>query len=252
MRTPRVYNTEGIVLRQTRLGEADKLVCLYTPGMGKLRAVARGAYRLRSKLAGHVEPLTHSAFLIAQGQSLDVISQAQTLQSFLPLRQDLWRTACALYVAELVYQFTPEGAENYPLYRLLQNTLGWLGEAPTLEPTLRYFEMQLLEALGYRPQLYSCVSCHNPLEPQAHLFSPSGGGVLCPGCRSAEPLSSPISLNALKVMRLLQKGEYAPAARLRLEPGLARELERLMRGYLRYLLEKEIKSTGFLDRLRET
>ena len=247
---PKVYKTEAIIIRQARLGEADEIITLFTPNLGKLRAVAKGARRPRSKLGGHLEPLTHSALMLAQGQTLDIITQGQTINSFMALRQDLWRTTCALYAAELVDQFTEERAESYPIYKLLLETLGRLEKEPNPELALRHFELRLLDVLGYRPELHTCLRCQKPLEPTTNCFSASGGGVLCPGCSASEPVVRPISVNALKVLRFLQAQDFPAASRLRLEPELAIEVESILREYIRYLLEREVKSVAFMDRLR--
>jgi DNA repair protein RecO (recombination protein O) len=119
------------------------------------------------------------------------------------------------------------------------------------ELVLRYFELNLLEQVGYRPQLLMCVSCHSPLESATGSFSPGAGGMLCPDCAQSQPLNYPVSVNGLKVLRLLQDSDYNIASRLKMNPELSSELERLMRSYLRYLLEREVKSTAWLDTLRE-
>jgi len=248
MAAPRVYKTTAIVLRQRRLGEADKILTLYTPNLGKLDAVAKGVRRPKSKLAGHVEPLTHSTFLLARGRELDIVTQAQTLEVFRPLRESLERTGRALYVAELVDRFTPERQESYPVFRLLLETLRRLAGEERLDIVLRFFEMRLLDHLGYRPQLERCVACDRPLEPVANNWSVESGGVVCPDCGPA----SPLSLNALKMMRLLQKGNYGDVARVRVTPALGAELERHLRQYLLYVLERDIRSVRFLDTLRRS
>jgi len=251
MPRPRVYKTEAIVLKRTNLGEADSIITFYTPNLGKIRAVAKGVRRPKSKLGGHLDLLTQSSLLLAQGQNLDIITQSQTIESFLPLRSDLWRTSCAIYLLELVDQFTAEQVENYPIYKLLQTTLLWLCEAHSSELVLRYFELHLLSHLGYQPELYQCLNCRSPLAPERNLFSASGGGVICPNCAKKEQLVRPISTDAIKVMRFLPKNDFTSASRLQVSPDLTRELEQLMRAYIRYLLEREVKSVGFLDRLRE-
>lgn len=251
MTVPRVYKTEAIVLKQHKLGEADKILTLYTPRLGKIRAVAKGVRRPKSKLGGHVELLTRSSMMLARGRNLDIVTQSQTIDSFLPLRTDLWRTSCALYLTELTDQFTAEHAENYSVYRLLLNTLRWLGEARDEELLLRYFELHLLDYSGYRPQLQQCLSCKSPLKPVTNFFSVSGGGVLCPDCGNSELIVQTISINALKAMRFLQNNRYPVARRLRVSSSLSQEFERLMRDYIRYRLEREVKSTAFLDLLRQ-
>lgn len=255
MPPPRVYKTVAIVLRQRKLGEADKIVILYTPNHGKLDAVAKGVRRPTSKLAGHVEPLTYSSFLLAQGRELDIVTQVQTIEAFTALREDLERTSHAIYVAELVDRFTPERQEAYPIFHLLLETLWRLAEREDLETSVRFFEMRLLEELGYRPQLDRCVSCGAALKPETNYWHAAAGGVRCPACGANEPLSAPaethpLSLNALKVLRLLQRGPFDEAARVRMPPPLALEVERHLREYIRYVLERDVRSAAFVETLR--
>ena len=250
MPRPRVYKTAAIVLRQRKLGEADKILTLYTPNYGKLDAVAKGVRRPTSKLAGHVEPLTYSSFLLAQGRELDIVTQAQTIEAFTPLREQLERTGHALYAAELVDRSTPERQEAYPVFRLLLETLRRLAQRDDLETCVRFFEMQLLDELGYRPQLDRCVGCEAPLKPETNYWHAGGGGVLSPTCAAGEPLAQPLSLNALKVLRLLQRGPFPEAGRVRLPPSLAAEVEQHLRDYIRYLLERDVRSAAFVETLR--
>jgi len=237
------------VLKHADLGEADRLLTLYTADQGKIKALVKGARKLTSKLAGYVEPLTHCSLMLAQGRNMDTITQAQIIESFPLIRNDLRRIAQASYLVELVDAFTPERVSNYPIYTLLLNSLRWLSKTSRVEILFRYFELQLLGYLGYRPQLQECLNCRAKLEPVENFFSASGGGMLCPNCAHTEPVVQPLSVNALKVMRLLQDGDYTTAFRLRLTPELSQELERVLQGYISYLLERELKSTEFLDRL---
>jgi DNA repair protein RecO (recombination protein O) len=187
--------------------------------------------------------------LLAWGQSLDIVSQGQAIESFLPLHDDLWRASWAVYAAELVDKFTPEGQENFPIFRLLLNTLHQLCLTHEGELILRYFELHLVDHLGYRPQLQRCLSCDSPLHPTLNFFSPSGG-VLCPHCRHREAITYPLSLNALKTLRFLQRSDYSAATQLRINSELSLELKQIMQGYISYLLEAKVKSAERLNRLR--
>jgi len=260
--TSRSYQTQGIILKQTKLGEFDKIVTIYTPEFGKLKAVAKGACRPKSKLGGNVEPLTHSLLLLAKGRNLDIVTQSQTINGFLALKSDIWRMACGLYFLELIDSFTVEGGENRLLFDLLLDILNQLNELDSNEIALRYFELHLLHHLGYRPQLRRCVSCDSPLKPVVNFFSPSKGGLLCPDCNSEEnhrygqiePMSLkpslPLSVRALKVLRLWQSCDYATARRVRVKPELSSELERVLCEYIRYILQRELKSLTWLKELR--
>ena len=263
MDTPRNYQTQGIILKQTKLGEFDKIVTIYTPEFGKLKAVAKGACRPKSKLGGNVEPLTHSLMLLAKGRNLDIITQSQTTNGFQALKSDLWRMACGLYILELIDSFTVEGSENRPLFDLLVDILSRLSEPDSNEAILRYFELHLLHYLGYRPQLHRCVSCDSPIKPVVNFFSPSKGGLLCPNCNAQENRSYehietgslkpslPISVAALKVLRLWQSCDYANAMRVRVKPELSYELERVLCEYIRYILQRELKSLTWLKELKK-
>ena len=251
MSKPRTYQTEAIIIKKVKLGEADRILTLYTPHLGKIQAVAKGVRRPKSKMAGHLELLTHSQVSLARGRNLDTITGSQTINSFLPLKSDLWLTSCALYATELVDQFTADQIENYPSFQLLLETMHRLCQAGDNDLVLRYFELHLLNEVGYRPQLGQCVSCRLPLEPITNSFCPSAGGMLCPKCSQRQPLSYPLSLNALKVLRLLQGSDYGVVSKLKVTPELSRELEQVVRRYLKYLLEREVKSAAWLDSLRE-
>ncbi len=123
MPKPRNYQTEAIIIKKTKLGEADRILTLYTPALGKIQAVAKGVRRPRSKLSGHLELLTHSLVSLARGRNLDTITGSQTISSFLPLKSDLGLASYALYAIELVNQFTAYHIENLHLFRLLLVTL---------------------------------------------------------------------------------------------------------------------------------
>ena len=251
MSKPRNYQTEAIIIKKIKLGEADRILSLYTPHLGKMRAVAKGVRRPRSKMAGHLELLTHSQVSLARGRNLDTITGSQTINSFLPLKSDLQLTSQALYAVELIDQFTADNVENYPLFQLLLETMHNLCQGNNNELILRYFELHLLNLVGYRPQLQQCVSCRSLLKAITNSFSPSAGGVLCPSCRQSQILTYPLSVNALKVLRFLQSSDYDTSSQLKINLELSQELEGVMRNYLKYLLEREVKSVAWLDTLRE-
>jgi DNA repair protein RecO (recombination protein O) len=249
-RPPRIYRTEAIVLRQRRLGEADRIVTFFSPQLCKIDAVAKGVRKQTSRKAGHLEPLSWTSLLLATGQNLDIITQSETVESFLPVREDLQRLARGLYVCELVDRSTGERVENYPVFRLLAETLRRLAGSDAIDLAVRFFELHLLEELGYRPRLGVCVSCSGALTPVTNGFSPALGGVVCPACWQSSPGLLRLSVTCLKLLRLLQSGRFEDAARLRIGPDLATELESVLRGYLRYVLERSPRSLDFVEAVR--
>jgi len=251
MSKPRSYQTEAIIIKKVKLGEADRILTLYTPHLGKIQAVAKGVRRPRSKMSGHLELLTHSLVSLARGRNLDTITGTRTINSFLPLKSDLWLTSCGLYCSELVNQFTADHVEDYPLFQLLLETMQHLCGAEDNELVLRYFELHLLNEVGYRPQLQQCVFCRLPLKATINSFCPSAGGMLCPDCSQSQPLARPVSVDGQKVLRWLQNSDYDTVSKKKINPELSHEIEGVMRDYLKYLLEREVKSAAWLDILRE-
>ncbi len=126
MHRDRTYRTDAIVLRRADFGEADRLLTVFTPHRGKLKLIAKGARKPTSRKSGHVELFSLGQFFVAVGRELDIVTQAETTESFLPLREDLLRTTYAYYLAELADAFTAERDENRPLFELLKDGFGWL------------------------------------------------------------------------------------------------------------------------------
>lgn len=246
----RLYRTEGVVLRRTDFGEADRLLVIFTPGLGKLRVLAKGVRKVPSRKAGHVEPFMRTQFLIARGRNLDIVTQAEAVDTYLGLREDLLRATYAFYMVELVDAFTKEGEENQALYSLLVGGLARLaaGDDPAL--LARFFELRLLTFVGYRPELQRCVSCGKQHEPARVYFSPADGGARCQPCGREAADVVELSLNAFKVLRYLQGSEYEAVVGLRLRSGTAREVQAVLHRYLTYVLERNLKSVSFLSMLQ--
>jgi DNA repair protein RecO (recombination protein O) len=250
MKPERVYQAEAIVLRQFKLGEADKVLTIYTREYGKFRAIAKGVRKPGSRKSGHLDLLTAVQVQLAHGRTFDIITQAQASEMFLPLKSDLDRLSRGLYVAELLDAFTDERMTGRALYDLTLGTLQRLSGDEPPATTLRYFELQLVHLLGWQPELHRCPACATSLQPDAGFFHAASGGVVCPECARSRSGIQRISLPAFKVMRLWQDSPWETARRVRLETSLEAELERLLRHYLRYLLERDLKSADFLDRVR--
>ena len=246
----RTLRVEAVVLRHIDWGEADRLLWLFTKEFGKLRVVAKGVRRARSRKAGHLEPFTRVNLLLARGRELPLITQVETLEPYLALRDDLMRLTCASYLVELVDRFTYEEGENQQIYRLIIDSLSRLSQPTDLDMVARYYEMRLLDFLGFRPQLFSCAHCGTEIQPVNQYFSSQQGGVLCPNCGPQVNGSMPISMPALKYLRHYQRSSFAEAARAVLTPSLNHELEMVMQHYLTYLLERGLNTPPFLRRVR--
>jgi DNA repair protein RecO (recombination protein O) len=249
-RTERLYRVEAIVIRRRDWGEADRLLTLYTRERGKLQAVAKGARKPTSRKAGHIELFTRTRLLVARSRSIDIITQAETIDAYRPLRDSLEASTLAHYFAELLDRFTGEEEADQALFDLLSLALTWLCEADDLRLVSRYYELHLLDLAGFRPQLHHCPSCDNKLEPEGSFFSPMHGGVLCPNCGRDHRDADSLSLIAFKVLRYGQTRDWDHFRRLRLTPALHIEVERVLYRYLLFVLERNLKAVDFLHQLR--
>ena len=244
------YRTEGIVLRRSDFGEADRLLTLFTRDHGKVRAIAKGARKPQSRKTGHVELFMRSNFLIAAGRNLDIITQAEIIEVYEGLRNDLVRTTYAATLVELLDQFTAEEDVNRGLYDLLTQALRWLSTSDNLLLIARFFELRLLRLTGYQPELFRCVASGETIEEEDQYFSDELGGLIKPENRRADRRARPISGRVVKVLRYLQTRSWETVQHLRLRRELHRELEDAIYPYLTYQLERQLKSVDFLNRLR--
>ncbi len=197
-----------------------------------------------------MEPLNHCSIMLARGRSLDIISGCDTLETFMPLRANLWLMSCGLYVAELTDRLGVEGTENRSLFQLLLNTLRSLSDGVHPGIALRYFDFRSMACSGYLPEIWRCVACGCALEMGSHQFSAPAGGLLCPDCAPALSSLQMISVNAIKVLRFFSRNDFSAIARLKLKPDVMREIEVVMQNYVTYVLDQEVNSAKWLNKLR--
>jgi DNA repair protein RecO (recombination protein O) len=245
----RSIRTEAVVLRHSDWGEADRLLWLYSRELGKVQAIGKGLRKPRSRKAGHLEPFTRVVLQMARGRDMWIITQVDTVDAYLPLREELFRVGYASYIVELLDRFTYEEGENPSLYRLLTDTLSRLSRESDPFLPVRYYEIRLLDLLGFRPQLFNCSICGAEIAAQDQYFSASQGGAVCPGCDGKTTGTLPIRMESLKYLRHFQRSRYMEAARARPSPEVKQELESLIQQYLTYLLERGLNSPAFLRRL---
>jgi DNA repair protein RecO (recombination protein O) len=257
MSRSRLYSTEAIVLRRNDYGEADRLLTLMTPHLGKLRVMAKGARKITSRKAGHIELFTRTNLLIAKGRTFDIVSQAELIETYRLLREDMQRGSLAHYFCELVDQFGQEDNEDEALFDLLANGLRWLCDAPDAKLAARHFELKLLTLSGYEPRLFRCALTDAPLEADqpsnsnVHLtaFSPQQGGVLCNAAARQAREAVLLTPSALNLLRALQTKSFEAIRELQVSDDLHNQIERTMQRYMNFVLERAPKSALLLKQL---
>jgi len=245
------YRARAFVLRRHDLGEADRIVTLYTREHGKRRAVAKGVRKPQSRLAGHIELFSLVDTYLVVGANLDVLTQATALTTYQQLAADLERFAQASWAAETLDRLTPEAEADSYLFDIFESALGRIATARRPGLHLRQFELLALDRAGYRPRLEICVTCGGQLEETTNRFAPQAGGVVCPKCLP-DGMSMPVSPRALKSMRWLLAEKPGSAGRLRTDGELEAELEKLLKAYLTAVVGSGFRSADLLERVRFT
>ena len=240
-----LYRETGVVLRTMRLGEADRIVTFLTAGRGKVRAVAKGVRKTKSRFGGRLEPMNHLSLLFYEGRSgLDIVTQADTLEQFRVVREDLDRLAKATSLLEVADQVAQEHQAASRLYTMLLGALRALSAAdgPLLVPA---FFLKVLSLEGFHPVLDGCAGCES-VTAELVAFDVAEGGALCRVC--AGRLSAvALSADGLALVRRILGGDLASA--LREPPARATaEVDRLATKSLEHHLERRLRSVTVLDR----
>jgi DNA repair protein RecO (recombination protein O) len=229
-----LYRDEGVVLRTIRLGEADRIVTLMTKEHGKVRAVAKGVRRTTSKFGARLEPLSHVALLCWQGRELDIVNQAEVIDAFRTVREDLDRMAKAFTLLEVVDQLSQEHHASPRLYDMLVGALRTLADvdAALLVPG---FLLKALAFDGSAPVVDRCVTCG--ATDGLVAFDLLEGGVLCRTCRRGRSVSPA----AIDVLRAVLGGGLADALRMPDGP-LADEVGALATEAMEVHLDRRLRS----------
>lgn len=237
-----MYRCRGVVLRTYKLGESDRIVVVVTDTHGKVRAVAKGVRRTKSRLGARLEPMTHVSLLLHEGRELDTVSQAEAVDHFRALREDFDRLTHASTLIEAVDHVAQERKADPRLYEMLVGALRVLNDrdAPAL---VGAFFWKLLAHEGYEPSLDACASCATAVAPDAaHGFDASGAGVLCRSCahgRFAVP-------GAVELVRRTLRGGLNGVLAV---PNSAsvHEMERLGLLALEHVLERRLRSPRIFE-----
>lgn len=236
---PGLYKDEGIVLKTIKLGEADRIVTIFTRGHGKVRAVAKGVRRTKSRFGGRLEPFTLVELMIYRGRNLDTITSADILDHFKGVRDDYSSYTCACALAELVEKITEERERAFSTYALLLGGLQTLarGRGETVVPA---FLVKLLSVSGYHPSLSVCAGCRRSSDLGG--FSPSMGGAVCRDCWGVDEDAFRLPTDRIALLATLLNSDFGASA----DVGATIEVTQALRRYAEYHLERPLRSLQLL------
>jgi DNA repair protein RecO (recombination protein O) len=236
-----LYRCNGIVLRTYPLGEADRIVSFITDTRGKVRAVAKGVRKTKSRIGARLEPGTQVSLLMFQSRGeLDIVSQADTINPHRKIREDLDRLTHAASLLEAVDLLSQEGQEDSKLYGMLAGALNALDTADSALIVAAFY-WRVLAHEGFEPSLDVCVRCG--AEDDLAGFDAPGGGVLC----RRDAAGSRVSAEALRLLRMIVDGQVGAALREPASPATY-EVEKLATAALESVLERRLKAGRVLDR----
>jgi DNA repair protein RecO (recombination protein O) len=278
----RVYRTHALVLRRRDQGDADRILTLFTPELGRLEVIAKGVRKTSSRKAGHLEPFTHVSLLLAQARTWDIITEVVTVEPFRHLRENLDAIGRAGYVAELVDAFAQSDDEHRNVWDLTTFVLRELdasaareaaaharvaasgspesNAAPNLNAIDRnmllvWFMLHMLSVSGFQPNLSTCLACDGELQPETNFFNAGEGGFYCPRCAEAVTGAQArafesVDADVLKIMRFAQSKPWGEVRKFTIRPLLVRSAENLLQRYMMSVLEHHLRSVDFLRRLQ--
>ncbi len=245
-----LYQTQAVVLATWDLGEADKIIAFLTKEYGKVRGVAKGARRQKSKFGAALEPMTQGelVYFKKERQDLAKVNSFDIVNPHRNLKEDFKLFAACSYLAELLNVTLEEESPAPEIYSLLLATIGFLGQRGSVPSLLRIFEIKLLKSLGYQPQLNNCLFCQEEMLPQKSFFSWADGGVLCEHCKGRAKGFRKISPPALGFWRKALEIRLEQINRLTLSDYFKRELEELLENFIQYLYPRPFRSRELLRR----
>jgi DNA repair protein RecO (recombination protein O) len=235
----RAYNTEAVVLRSIRLGEADRVLHLYTQAHGRVGAVAKGVRKTKSRFGARLEPLSHVELVLHRGRGeLQTVTAAQLVRSHRETREDYYRFSVAMIGAEAMLRLFSEEEANERAFTALTRFLDLVdltphaANRPTLDPLGLAFQLKLLWLAGYLPHVSACAECGAEREPLVG-YSTRAGGAVCARCAPATEALS-LSPDGIAGIEALLAGPLADAQGLGLSVRAQRDALRVVAASYEY------------------
>ncbi len=245
----RLRTVEAVIISHKDFSEADRLVILFSLEGGKIRALAKGVRKIRSRKAAYLEPFMHSKVVLARGKTFWIITQADAIHNNLAIRDSLEKTGQAAYVMELTDRLSIEEEPASAVFRLLVDTLNCINEGKNAFNILRFFELRLLDQAGFRPDLTNCVSCGRKITAQDQYFSAVQGGVLCPACGEPHNYTRKVSMNVLRFLRHFQRSVFSDIVDVSVPSTVQAEMAALMSSYISSIVERKLNAPDFIKQV---
>lgn len=238
--------TQGIVIKRMNFGEADRILTILTERFGKVKAIAKGVRKTKSRLAGSLEPFMILDLQLHEGKTFYIVTGAVIEKEFPDLHKNLQKTSQAFYIGEIADKILQENQRTNLVFEIFGDGLEEI-EMSGSEFLLRIYELRMIEAAGFNPELYQCVHCKEKITPEDNFWDSVEGGLICQSCQQKFLHGKRISDDLIKIFRLIDRGEYELLKSIKLKKEIEKEAEVVLSEYIRSILEREIKSKNFLN-----
>lgn len=245
-----LVKTRGIVMKHTNLGEADKIVTLFTEKLGKVHAVAHGSRKSKSMLLSSTQIFSYCEYVLYKGKSLYTISQSEIKESFQILLDDLYTLTYSSYLMELVDSLAVDEESNIELFMLILKALYLLMDKNIdRELLIRAFELLSMKVSGFMPVLEECTICKRSI--QKHMkFSAKFGGIICEDCWERDESSQNIDISTINIMKFIIRTDIEKVRNIKISKENKNEMKKIMKNYIKYYLERDFKSLEFLNDIK--
>ncbi|OQA04219.1 MAG: DNA repair protein RecO [bacterium ADurb.Bin400] len=237
--------TLGIIIKRQNFAEADRILTIFTERFGKVKAIARGVRKIAAKMAGSLEPFMLVELQLYEGRNFFTVTGAQIVRDFPTVHTDLEKMAKAFYMGELIDKFETERQRSVGAFELLAGALDALDNS-NKALVVRAFEVRLLKLGGFWPDLSECLHCKRVIGPDENYWDGNEGGLICPECQKVNYHGQPVTVNLVKLLRLIEREEYSTIIRLKVALELEREIEGVLSLYIKHILESDIRSERFM------
>jgi DNA repair protein RecO (recombination protein O) len=239
-----IVGSPGIILKRRNFGEADRILTIFTQRLGKIVVKGKAVRRPLSKLAGHLELFTQVNLTLAEGKTWYTVTEANTVNSFVNLRQDINSVSQAYYICELVDHLTKEHEPIPKVYSLLAQAFNLLNNQK-IDLLIPAFSWSLIGLVGYQPNLYNCVECGHKIKPEELYFSPSRGGILDKEHKNEDSASFLINSETVKLLRMILVNiDFLP--KININSQVKKEFIKVVDTFSQHIFDKKMKSLKFL------
>jgi len=245
-------SAEGIILRKYFLRETSYILVVFTREFGKIRGVLKGARNPYPQFAGNFELFAKCDLLFykKKKKNMDLITRCEASEFFLPVRKDIERLTYACYFIELIDAVTHDYDVNGQLYQILVEGMRLLETEASPKRTARIFELKLVDAVGFGPQLEECVRCSSS-EGKDFYFSINAGGIVCRECIKQKDIYLKISPGTLNFLRKIRGMPFSKTARIKVSRDVGKETEVSLKKFIQYYIGRQAKSMKFLEEIEK-